>query len=82
MAKEQLIQLLNEGAKMEKGYILEIEDNEDGTCKVKKRSYGLNAFELLGHLTYTIRDIEKQISGEINAEIIERKVFVDKKEEK
>ena len=62
-----------------KKYTLEIIENNEGQA-IKCINEGYNALELIGLLAWKQRDIEKQMFGEIQPDIVTRTVIKDEKE--
>lgn len=60
-------------------YTITMQCMQDGTFGLKRENKGFNPMELLGICAHTQLEIMKQISGDIKPDIIERKVYVDKK---
>lgn len=62
-----------------KKYTLTIEETEKG-MHVQSINSGFNAFELLGLLSWKHDDVEKQISGEIEPDVVNRTVVKEQEE--
>jgi len=60
-----------------KKFKLEFEVTEDGEIRANGENDGFTAFEILGLLHWKIRDIEKQIFGDIKPDVVTRKVVKD-----
>ena len=55
---------------------------ENETLSISAENVGFTSLELIGLFTYKIRDIEKQMAGEIHPDIEERKAVKPIREEK
>jgi hypothetical protein len=55
---------------------------ENGTLSISEENVGFTSLELIGLFTYKIRDIEKQMAGEIHPDIEKRKAVKPIHEEK
>ena len=58
-----------------KKYIIEEVKDEKGVVSLRRSNDGFNAFELLGILEYTAREIVQQIKGEYKPDIVKRTVI-------
>ena len=52
-----------------KRYTIELKEFKNGGSEVIRTNEGLNAFEIIGLLTQTIDDIQRQLRGEVKHDI-------------
>ena len=63
-----------------KSYILRVTVDEEGT-HIESEAEGLTGFEILGFLNWKADDIIKQLNDEFKPDIVERKLYVEDKDD-